>query len=723
MSKNNLRQEIEEKLKDNVLRGALGRFAEAYPAARANAYANIDCEAAREQVRAIKAGIVDNIHAIADKFETEAVKRGVKVFRAKNGQAALDYITELIKSKGLRRVIKSKSMVSEEIHLNSALEQAGLHVKETDLGEWILSLAGQRPSHMVMPAIHLDRHQIRGYFAKELDKDIPVDIAVMVQEARQALREEFLNADVGISGANFAVAENGAIGLVTNEGNARLTTTLPRLHIALIGYDKLIETMEQTAPILMTLPRSATGQLLTSYCTLISGPTMVPIEENGETKLVEKEVHYILLDNGRLKMAEDPQFKQIFQCVRCASCLNVCPVYLLVGGHVYGHIYAGGIGAILTAFLNEQQEQGAAREIQELCLSCGRCKEICPGKIDIPGLIYELRTRFIREKGLPFTMGVMFRQIMANRKLFHTLLRLASIGQAPFKSGNFIRHLPFFMSAMVKERSLPAVAPVPFRDLAKDLTKKPAKPQARAAFFSGCTIDFVYPEIGVAVYQVLRDLGIEVVYPWEQNCCGAPVACAGDQDTLLNLAKQNIAAFENAEVDYIVAACPACTEYIGHKYKELFKNDGAWSARAVAFTEKVREFTSLVYEYGGSEAPLPSSLASNDNIKITYHDSCHMKRVLGIHEAPRKLLQSAKGCTYVEMSHADECCGMAGAFGVKFPALSAQIADKKIAGIIASEADVVAVGCPACLMQLRGTLDKNGLRIQAKHIAEILAGR
>jgi len=525
-----LRREITEKLQDTVLRGALDRFAEAYPLARAKAYANIDCEGTREKLQKMKSHTVANIDAYADQFEAEATKRGTIVYRAKSGDDVKKYILDLCRSKGFHRIVKSKSMISEEIHLNHALETAGLHVKETDLGEWILSLAGHTPSHMVMPAIHLDRYQIRDYFAQELEKDIPVDIGVMVQEARTALRAAFLEAELGISGANFGIAENGAIGLVSNEGNARLTTTLPQVHIAIIGYEKIIPKIEDAVPILMTLPRSATGQLITSYVSMISGPTTCAIEKNGNVEILQKELHIILVDNGRLNIARDQDFKHIYNCVRCASCLNVCPVYQLVGGHVYGHTYAGGIGAILTAFLNDQNEADAANKIQELCLSCGRCKEICPGKIDIPGLIYKLREKFVQKDGLPFAMGIMFRTVMSNRKLFHTLLRLASIGQAPFKSDNMIRHLPFFLSDMTRERSLPAVAAEPFRDRVCESTRKIASPRAKAAYFSGCTLDFVYPEVSESVFKVLQDCGVELVYPFEQSCCGAPVSGAGDRD-------------------------------------------------------------------------------------------------------------------------------------------------------------------------------------------------
>ena len=542
----NIKNEIEEKLNDDILRGALSRFAEAYPISRAKAYENVaDVEALREQVRQMKIGAVANIDNLADQFEAEATKRGAKVFRAHDGEALKKYLINLCREKNVKRIVKSKSMASEEIHLNHDLEAAGLHVKETDLGEWIISLAGHKPSHMVMPAIHLSREQIADYFSEELKQEIPTDIPFMVQAARTALRGEFLQADMGISGANFGIAENGAIGLVTNEGNARLVTTLPRVHVVIIGYEKLIPTIKDAAPILRTLPRNATGQLMTSYMTMTSGVTPVMVKQDGKWIEQEKELHIILFDNGRLKAARDDKFKEIYQCVRCASCLNVCPVYTLVGGHVYGHIYAGGIGAILTAFLNSM---GDFEKINELCIGCRKCVEICPGKIDIPHLIEDLRAKAVQEHGLPFGVKAVFENVLANRKVFHTLLRLAAIGQKPFQSGRLIRHLPLFLAGMAKDRSLPAVADVPFRDRVANVTRSINNPAKRIAFFSGCNIDFIFPETGEAVYKVLQDLNMEVVFPEEQSCCGKPVLGMGDRETAKRIARKNIEVFE-AEVD------------------------------------------------------------------------------------------------------------------------------------------------------------------------------
>lgn len=712
--KRNIRKEISKKLQDETLRGALGRFSEVYPGARLKAYENAgDIETLREAVREMKIDTVERIDEVADRFEAEATKRGAKVFRAKDGDDLKAYLTSLCKEKGVKKIVKSKSMATEEIELSKHMEEAGISITETDLGEWIVALAGQKPSHMVMPAIHLSRFQVAEYFSKELKTDIQPDIAMMVQAARKELREKFLQADMGISGANFGIAENGAIGLVTNEGNARMVTTLPRIQVAIVGYEKLIPTVRDAAKILKVLPRNATAQLMTSYMTMVSGPTPAMVKKDGTWVEEEKEMHIILLDNGRLKAAHDDKFKEIYQCVRCASCLNVCPVYTLIGGHVYGHIYAGGIGAILTAFLHGMKE---FEQFHELCIGCRRCTTICPGKIDIPGLIEELRIRKVKEKGLPFVIQKAFDHVISNRKLFHSLLRLASLGQKPFQSGNLIRHLPLFLAGMAKDRSLPAIADTPLRDRIGKIVKKIANPAKRIAFFSGCTIDFVFPQTGESIFKVLQDLDMEMIFPEGQSCCGKPVIALGDVETTKKIARENIRALEEQHPDVIIAACPTCTESLQH-YAELLHDDPEWGPKAEAMAGKVREFCSFVAEAYSKRGRLTKSKGGP---KVTYHDSCHMKRVLGIEKEPRQLLEAA-GCELVEMKDADKCCGMSGIFGVKYAELSMPILEQKIANIRDTGAEIAACACSGCMVQIQGGLDKQLPGVRMKHVADILA--
>lgn len=291
----------------------------------------------------------------------------------------------------------------------------------------------------------------------------------MVKFARKHLRRKFLAADMGITGANIAIAETGTLVIFTNEGNARLTMALPKIHVAVVGVEKLVAKMEDIFPIIKALPRSATAQLITSYISFVTKPYR---HIDGS----QKEFHIILFDNNRSVIAKDPIFKQSLQCIRCASCLNVCPVFRLIGGHVFGKVYTGGIGTILTAWTEGLK---ASKDIQGLCIQCGNCVRVCPGKIDIPELILEIRKRLAKEEGLNFKTKAIY-SVVNNRKLFHSILRAASKLQKPFEKQGFIRHLPFFLSELTTERSLPAIADVPFRDRFKKI--KQPKSNKKAVF-------------------------------------------------------------------------------------------------------------------------------------------------------------------------------------------------------------------------------------------------
>ena len=719
MAERNLKQEIQAKLKDDIMQGALSKFAEQYPGSRLNAYKGQDIEGLRESLRAMKHDAVQHINQLADEFEASLKKRGAHVFRAKDGDAVKEYLIKICKENNVKRVVKSKSMASEEIHLNECFGDHDIRVKETDLGEWMIAIKGQKPSHMVMPAIHLNRYQCAEMFEQELHIDVPgEDIPNMIQLARKNLRQEFLQADMGITGANFGIAENGAIGLVTNEGNARLVTTLPRIHVVLIGYEKLIPTTEDAAKILRLLPRNGTCQRMTSYMTMVDGPTKV-IYKNDQGKVVEEDrkQYVIILDNGRLEAAKDPVFQQAYQCVRCASCLNVCPIWTLVGGHVYGHIYSGGIGAILTGLFNGVE---TFAQFSDLCIGCRKCTTVCPGKIPIPDIIDELRSRYVQKHGAPGMDKTMFNMVLNDRGLFHKLLlKAGAIGQAPFKKGKFLRHLPLFMEEMTKGRSLPTIASEPFRDRVERLMKKnPSKPKKKVAYFSGCNMDFVFADTSENVVKVLQSLGMEVVYPMEQACCGKPILGIGDREAGKETAKKNIAAFEKTGADVILSACPTCTETLEETYMKLFENDPEWKARARAFCSKVCEFSKFVAQEYKKIGRLGHARGGE---KVTYHDSCHMKRGLGIYEEPRALIDATPGVELVEMHNCDKCCGMAGSFGMKYQEVSIPMLNEKVKNIKDTGATTAVVACPACMMQIGGGLDKADTGIQTKHIADLLA--
>jgi L-lactate dehydrogenase complex protein LldF len=704
------KESVAAALSDATLTGALGRFSEAYRVNRAKAYEGYDFEALRDQIAARKGYAASRLEELAARFTEVAQRNGITVHRANSPEAVKSTILGIAAAGGVRRVVKSKSMATEEIHLNAALAEAGISVKETDLGEWIIQLAGQRPSHMVMPAIHLTKEQVAEIFSKELEERLAADIPRLVKVAREELRGEFLAADLGITGANAAVAETGTLVLVTNEGNARLVTTLPRIHVAVVGLEKLVEKLDDVVPILTALPKSATAQLITSYVSMISGPTPNP---DGSPK----ELHVVLMDNRRTEMADDPKFRQALQCIRCASCLNVCPVYRLVGGHVFGKTYTGGIGAILTAWFDALKESD---EIQGLCIQCGACKDVCPGKIDIPELILEIRRRLAKEQGQGALQKAIF-GVVNNRRLFHGMLRAASVAQKPFKQGRFIRHLPFFLSDLTQGRSLPAIAAKPFRDVVKSLPQ-PAAAKEKVAFYAGCLIDFAYPETGAAVVRTLAKAGVEVVFPEGQTCCGAPARYSGAYEVAAQNARDNLDALLEADVTAVVSACPTCTVALKREFADTLESvgDQAGAERARRLGEKVIDFSTLVKRLV-DEGRL--TLKDGESLgKITYHDSCHLKRTLQATRAPRELLGKA-GFELAEMYESDVCCGMGGSYSMKLPEISAPMLERKLKHVAATGAKVLATDCPGCVMQLRGGLDQKGSDVEVKHTAELLADK
>ena len=702
------RARVQDALNAPRLQDALHRFADAYVIAREKAFAGKDFEAMRQAVGDMKDEVRDNQQQYIDQFVANAEKAGATVYLAKTASEANDYIASLAKEHNCKLAVKSKSMASEEIHLNAALEKGGVKTLETDLGEWIIQLAGQRPSHMVMPAIHMFRDEVAELFSKETGQQESDDIPHLVEVARQQMRQSYLDADIGISGANIAVAETGGIALVTNEGNARLATTLPKIHVALVGIEKLVPTLEDAQKVLDVLPRNATGQQLTSYVSWIRGA--VPCNAG------QKDLHIVLLDNGRSALAESPHCKDALRCVKCGACANVCPIYQTVGGHVFGHVYISAIGIILTAFFHGLDN---AAELVKACIGCRACVAVCPSNIDLENIILHLREVIGEEEGIGTGKALVFKNVMRNRKLFHTLLRAGSKLQLPVTRGErTIRHLPLFFSSLTEWRSLPAIANTPLRDQWKDIEQKVDQPRYKVAFFAGCLNDFVYPELGHDLVKVLNRLGCEVSLPLEQNCCGVPALYSGDKETATVLAEQNIAAMLENDPDFVVTTCPTCTMSLQRDFLDLLKDNPVWAEKAQLLSEKTIDISRLLHEKLDTQE-LFKDLA--EPAKVTYHDSCHLKRGAGVWKEPRELL-AGSGRDVVEMAHSDRCCGFGGSYSfTSHPDIARKILEDKMQDIAATGADCVAMDCPGCMLQIRGGLEKQPTTVRTAHTIELLA--
>jgi len=699
---------IDHALATPKLQDALHKFGDAFLLAREKAFSQYDFEALRQEIADCKDEVGAHRQQYLEQFITNAEAAGATVYLAKTAADANQYIADLARTKGVKLVTKSKSMASEETHLNQALESAGVRALETDLGEWIIQLAGQRPSHMVMPAIHMFKEEVAELFSKETGSEEPAEIEHLVQVAREQLRQGYLDADMGITGANIAVAETGGIALVTNEGNARLVSTLPKIHVALLGIEKIVPTLEDAATIIRTLPKNATGQLLTSYITWIRGA--VPCGDD------DKELHLVLLDNGRSALAESPQCRDALRCIKCGACANVCPVYQTVGGHVFGHVYIGAIGIILTAFFHGLDK---AAEIVRACIGCRACVTVCPSNIDLENIILSLRETIGHEEGIGVGKSIVFRKVMRNRKLFHSLIRAASLLQKPVTGGNrTIRHLPLFFSSLTEWRTLPAIAEKSLRDQWSKIPQKIEKPRYKVALFGGCANDFLYPELGIDLIKVMNKLDVEVSYPLDQNCCGVPALYSGDKETAVALAEQNITAMLKDDPDFVLTTCPTCTMALQRDFVEFLKDNPVWAAKAEHLAEITVDAAGfIVNQLGAAEVFKGLSAAE----KVTYHDSCHLKRGAGVWKEPRELLTTS-GRELVEMEHADRCCGFGGSYSLtSHPDISKQILGDKVKDIEKSGATCVAMDCPGCMMQLRGGLEKQEIDVRAMHTIQLLA--
>ena len=437
-------------LADGQLRSALRQATTLFGERRRAALATVpDWENARDRARAIKDETLEHLDRYLEEFVANAERAGAQVHWARDAREACDIIGGIAERRGARTVVKSKSMASEEIHLNAALARRGIEPVETDLGEYIVQLAGETPSHIVVPAIHKTKAQIAALFADKLGIAPSGDVATLTGAARSALRRRFAEAELGISGVNFAVAETGTILILENEGNARLTTSLPRTHVALMGIEKVIPRFADLDVFLQLLPRSGTGQVLTAYQSLLTGTKRRPEDEGPE------ELHIVLLDNGRSRMLASAVTRQALACIRCGACLNACPVYRQIGGHAYGSVYPGPIGAVLSPQLFGLARSAALPYASSLC---GACRDICPVKIDIPALLLHLRaevvaTRAGKQRALERLAFAGYAAVMARPRLFEWLVRAARM----------LRVMPP-LGAWTKWRDLRPLAPRSFRE-------------------------------------------------------------------------------------------------------------------------------------------------------------------------------------------------------------------------------------------------------------------
>jgi L-lactate dehydrogenase complex protein LldF len=458
------RRRVRRAVQDTFLQSAFDRNADRRVLAAHEAFQSVpDVAGLRAEGRAIRMASLSDLDALLETFVHRLESNGFQVLRAGDARQAAEHVIAIARAEGAETVAKSKSMVSEEIELNQALEEAGIHSIETDLGEFIVQLRGEKPAHIITPAVHLRREDVAETFRDKLDVEYTTDVKAMTAVVRRLLRRVFLSTRVGVSGVNFGVAETGTLCLVTNEGNGRMVTTLPPVHVALMGIERLIPRLEDLAPMLALLPRSATGQKITSYVSLMQRPRQ-PGDPDGPRKR-----YVVLVDNGRSSLRRTDLAESLL-CIRCGACLNACPVYREAGGHAYGSVYPGPIGSVVSPGLFGLKAFGHLAKASTLC---GACRDACPVNIDLPSLLLRVRARYAPAQPSTTWMHLgmrVYAWVMTDAGRYRFAQRLArlSTGLLPRRRG-WVRWLPPPLSAWTGARDFPPFARQMLRDRAMQL--------------------------------------------------------------------------------------------------------------------------------------------------------------------------------------------------------------------------------------------------------------
>lgn len=647
-----LEGKIRASIADTDRRGALFRAMQRGRESRAQALeARAEGASFREQVKARKEYCVEHADELLERFVAKAEERGAKVFLAGDGAAAIAYIVQLAAAKGAKSVAKSKSLTSEEILVNEPMEEAGLQVVETDLGELIIQLVQEKPYHLVFPAVHKTAAEVARIFEDTTGTAIGNDIPSIMEVVRKYLRPIFLHADIGMTGANIAVAETGAIAIETNEGNARLVSSIPDVHVCIMGCEKIVETVDDALLMMLAHPLSAVGQLTTTYVTFMAG--RCPMGETG----APRESHIIILDNGRTRMRDDKRMREALHCIRCGACMNICPTYGVVGGHTFGYIYPGPIGIPWTAAAHGLEK---AADFAPLCISCGLCKEICPADIDIPMMIAEVKDRDAKVHGHAKSNATLMRADRMAGLGSH----FAPLANRLLKNGTF-RRLLEERSGIDSRRNLPAFAPKPFLKQYKPTQAH----KMRAAYFVDVFANTNAPHIAWAAVKVLNEAGYDVVTP-PQRGSGYPYIGYGDLARAREVAEYHVRQFlplARKGVP-IVATEPTAAYCLRESYPTLL--DHRDDAEVVA--RNSFELLEFLVESGVLEDESFRTRRCLPGKRYGVHVSCH-QRPLGGGRAVVKVLE-ALGAE-VEVIETGTCCGMGGTFGMKAGALGFELAN------------------------------------------------
>lgn len=656
-------------------------------------------DAFRDEVRRIKERCLSCQDELMRRFAENARKRGVQVFFADKAEEACGYVLDLAQKKKAKLITKSKSLTTEEIELNQPLEAAGLEVIETDLGERIIQMARELPYHLVFPAVHKTAAEVAELFQNASGAPVTADLQDIMSLMRRTLRPLFLNADIGITGANVAIAETGSVLIETNEGNGRLVSSIPPVQVCVMGSEKLVETFDDAMQMIFAHPVSAVGQILTTYVSFFTGRAPLGSQPG-------RELHLVILDNGRSQMRQDSWYREALHCIRCGACMNICPTYGVLGGHVFGHIYPGPIGIPWTARVHGLAK---AAEFSDLCISCGLCQEICPADIDLPMMITKVKSESLQQRKQPWVNRV----LMASETAARIACATAPVSNWLLRSrtGRIANEKLFGLD---RRRTLPTFARRSLRSRLKSrraaLHRPPLK---RVALFADYFGNYIAPELALAAIDLLEKAEVAVDVP-AQRSSGYPYISYGELEKAKQVAEYNVGQFlplveSGASV---VALEPTAAYSFRHVYPKLLdETPGAHQVAAKTF-----DFFAFIDELvRAGHLLLPPQIT--EGRKFGFHLPCHQRESAS---GFKTLVLLQRVGLDVEIVETGTCCGMGGTFGLKAGPLGYQLSEA-VGGPLFElfqnrGVDAIVTESSVCKLQLR---DGTGLPVY--HPLELLS--
>jgi len=678
-----------------------------------------DYEVLKNEARRIKVHALANRVTLVQGLSESVTRNGGHFFFARDAQEACQYIQEVCKRHHVRSLVKGKSITSEEIHLNGALEHDGIRVVETDLAEFILQAADEQPSHVIAPAIHYSRERITALFRRKFQTDLPLDTGEdLTRFARERLREDFLAADAGITGANLVSADCGSLLLVESEANIRLTCIAPPLHIALSGLEKIVPSRREFAPFIELLAASATGQPLTSYTSVMQPPLAVPVVDFRGAGPATREFHLVILDNGREALARDAQLNEALYCIRCSACLNSCANFQVLGGHGFGGAtYSGGIGATWEAATTGQLKLA---RFSDLCTACSRCVPQCPVRIDIPGLNVELRSRLnhsvplsLAGRAMQFLLGASPGERASAQQIFFAHYdRVARLGSLFAPVSNFLLKVSgarWFLEKFLgidRRRHLAPFPPKTWVDLCRDgETHVPDSPHGpEVLVLADVFTNYGAPERGMDALRCLRAAGLRVRLT-KSLPDGRAALSQGMIETARAKAKalSMYLAAENAAERPLLVVEPSVLAMILREYRKLLPAEPF--AKLQNSTLDLVQFLARHFaERGIDPRTIFDVRKFAPGTKIFYHAHCQQRAV----GDPSITVEFLRGLGFEVTCSQVECCGMAGSFGYKkdfydvSQAVSEELVEQWKAAENATGPHTLLASGVSCIEQLQG---------------------